>query len=223
MSRSRMAGIQSQPSVSAKVGPSMAMRPPFSPGPSAMRLLVRDAGVVRRRDEDGEHVVAGCEQAGDIEAAADEGAVDSAECVAVEEDLRAVVDAVEGERGMAVQRGGRSGEMRAEPEALVRERLRDRHVVQAEVGVGIDAARDQGGENGAGHDSGVPVGVVEARRGDARRRLVNRLNPRPIRQFARSVRVRWSSESSVGEMRDRMGDGLLRRSGAARQCGWVLR
>ena len=35
MSRSRMAGIQSQPSVSAKVGPSMAMRPPFSPGPSA--------------------------------------------------------------------------------------------------------------------------------------------------------------------------------------------
>ena len=168
MSRSRMAGIQSQPSVSAKVGPSMAMRPPFSTGAVGERLLVRDAGVVRWRDEDGEDVVAGREKAGDVEAAAGEGAVDVAERVAVEPHLRAIVDAEEGERRMTVQRGGRRVEVRPEPEALVRERLGDGHVVETEVGIGVDAASDERGEHGAGDDGGVPVRVVEAGRGDAR-------------------------------------------------------
>ena len=34
--RSRMPGIQSQPSEAANVGPSSATQPPFSPGPAAM-------------------------------------------------------------------------------------------------------------------------------------------------------------------------------------------
>ena len=36
VSRSRIAGIQSQPSVSTNVGPSRHMMPPFSPAPALM-------------------------------------------------------------------------------------------------------------------------------------------------------------------------------------------
>ena len=129
---------------------------------------MRDAGVGRRRDEDGERVVTGGEQAGDVEDAAIEGSGDFAECVAVEPDLRAVVDAEEGERRVAFERGGGRGEVRAEPEALMRERLGDGQVVEAEVGVGIDAARDERGEDGAGNDGCVPVRVVEGWGGDVR-------------------------------------------------------
>ena len=70
--------------------------------------------------------------------------------------------------GWPCKRGGRRVEVCAKPETLVGERFGDGHVVEAEVGVGVDAARDERGEHGAGDDGGVPVRVVEAGRGDAR-------------------------------------------------------
>ena len=54
VSRSRMAGIQSQPMVERNVGPSMAVMPPFWPRPLREGVFVRDAGVGLRRDEHGD-------------------------------------------------------------------------------------------------------------------------------------------------------------------------
>ncbi len=84
-------------------------------------LLLRDPGVVGRIDEYGERVLAGFQEPSDIEAAADESAVNAAELVAVEPDLRAVIDAVERERRVPVQGVRGRGEVGAVPEALVRE------------------------------------------------------------------------------------------------------
>ncbi len=76
VSRSRMAGIQSQPMVQRKVGPSMAVIAAVGADAVAQGVLVRNAGVGLRRDQHGEDglVVPGFTLRGDVEDAANEGA-----------------------------------------------------------------------------------------------------------------------------------------------------
>ena len=67
-------------------------------GPAEDGLLLRDAGVGRRRDAHGEDIVlAGLEHGGDVEAAAAECALYRAKLFTVEPDGGGVVDAFEGE------------------------------------------------------------------------------------------------------------------------------
>ena len=97
--RSRMAGIQSQPSVATNVGPSMARLPPFSPGPAATDCscgIPGCGGGDTRTASTLAHpgVRARCH----IEAAANESAADGAQTHAIEPNLGRIVDAVEGQR-----------------------------------------------------------------------------------------------------------------------------
>ena len=101
VSRSRMAGIQSQPMVERKVGPSMAVMPPFLPRPSRDGVLMRDAGMRLGRDQNGEdRGAARLHQGGDVEGAAYEGAQRGADLLAVDPDRGGVIDAVEVEPDM---------------------------------------------------------------------------------------------------------------------------
>ena len=130
-------------------------------------LLLRDAGVRRRGDADGEGIETLCSQeCGYVEGSADEGALDVAETLAVEPDLRRVVDAVEGDGLMLAGGGGGSFELDAVPVVLLVERLRDGEIVEAVVGVGIESAVDHAGEDGARNGGVHPGGVGEAGGGE---------------------------------------------------------
>ena len=105
--RSRTPGIQSQPSVATKVGPSSAMAPPFSPGPPRMDCSCGMPGWGGGEMRTARTLFsAGLEHGGDVEAAAAECALHGAEELAVEPDRGGVVDAFEGQFGVC--RGGQA-------------------------------------------------------------------------------------------------------------------
>src|SRR6185437_5705613 len=121
-------------------------------------FLLREARVRRRADADGEGVDAGSgEERCDVEVTADECSRDAAEVVPVEPDFSRVVDAVEGQGDLPAGSHGGRGELDAIPVVLVGECVGNGEVVEAVVGIGVDAAVDHGGQHGAGDGGDHPV------------------------------------------------------------------
>jgi hypothetical protein len=96
-----------------------------------------------------------------VELAAHERAPHAAEVLAIQPDGGGVVDPVQREpEASRAARGGRA-ELRAIPVVLLVQRLRDGEVVEAEVGIGIDAALDERRKDGAGHHGVEPAVRLE--------------------------------------------------------------
>ncbi len=123
----------------------------------------------RRRDPNGKCIATSRDQAaGDIDVSPYERSHDIANTSTVEPDVRAIVDPLEHQREALSLEACGSFECRAVPVVLPAETLRNGHVVQAVVGVRIDAARDQRGQNRAGYNCRVPTGLLEIHRRDLR-------------------------------------------------------
>ena len=152
VSRSRIAGIQSHPSVATNVGPSRHMMPPFSPGPPLIDCSCGMPGCGGGETRTASTFVCpGFQNAGHVEVAANERAGDRAQRLPIEPHRRAVVDAVEGQReALAAEVGGRF-EFRPVPVVLLVQGLRNRQIVEAVVGIGINAAIDQRRQHRARH------------------------------------------------------------------------
>ena len=111
----------------------------------------------------------GLDQAGHVEPAAHEAALDTPHLLAVQVDLGLPVHAVEIQEAPLPRRCGLGLELGPIPEVRIEEGVGDRQLVLAEVGVrqcaGVPVAR----EDGAWHRRDHPVGVLEAglREGDA--------------------------------------------------------
>ena len=116
---------------------------------------------------------AGRQRRGGVELAPDEGAVDLAQLLAVEPDLRVVVDAVEGQVDRAALPLRRRVEGDAIPPRLFRQ-VGDQQVIEAVQRVGVNPLLHQGGEHRARHGRIQPGAGVEGRAGDLRRRRGNR-------------------------------------------------
>ncbi len=133
-------------------------------------VLVWHAGMGLRRDFHGEDgCVARLDEFGDVEAAADEGALDGSGLGAVDPDFGGEVGAVEVEPDLAVGVFPRDGEGGAVPVRSFVEGFRDDGlaVVLAVGGFGVEAVVDHAGEDGAGDGGGNPAGGLIALRGDS--------------------------------------------------------
>ena len=128
------------------------------------RLLMRDAGMRRRRHAHRQHIaLSGPQVPGDIENAADKSALDGAQTHTVQPHLRGVVDAFESQREFPVLPIGRHIEDTSIPIVLPAQGIRDGKIVQSIVRVGIDAACDQSGQHGARDHRRIPTRVVVLR------------------------------------------------------------
>ena len=109
------------------------------------------------------------DQAGHVEPATHEAALDAPQLLAVQVDLGLPVHAVEIQEAALPRRRGRGLELGPIPEVRIEEGVGDRKLVLAEVGVRQRADVPVAREHGARHRRDHPVGVLEAglREGDA--------------------------------------------------------
>src|ERR1035441_7624996 len=97
----------------------------------------------RRRNKYGEDILSGTPyQVGDVELAAQESTLETAQLPAIEPRFGGVVYTQEGEREVTAARTCWRVERHAIPVVLVGEGFRDGHVVETVIGIGIDAAID---------------------------------------------------------------------------------
>src|SRR6202008_3396827 len=113
-------------------------------------LFLRNSGMRRREDAHRDDIrFVKLANVGHVEDAADKCAPDGAERSAVEPDFSLIVDAFEGESDAASADVRWGVELYSIPIILFVEAFGDCEIVQAIVGIGIDAAIDHGSEHSA--------------------------------------------------------------------------
>ena len=121
-------------------------------------LNIWNSWMRRGREQDGERVLSiGAQDMAHVENATDEGALHRAEVLAVEPHFSLIVDAVENQRDVRIVAGRWRCEFGAVPIFLPVQTLRDVEIVQSVIRIGIDAARNHGGQHRARHGCGEPI------------------------------------------------------------------